>query len=677
MSSPGNPSEIVQNFPTIMPDAWPVFFRRRFPRPIQIESMPYIVRGESALLCGPTASGKTEAVVAPLYQRHVSFRRNKLSVVHIAPTKALVNDLFFRLNDYLESLSPGLVTRYTGDHHDFTSPEGVFILLTTPEALDSLQLTRPDQLTSIRALVVDEIHLLHGSPRGQQLRYVMKRLEVACDQPQSPKDLFQIVGMTATIGDIEDVKRIWIGDWAKSIKTGDARDIDMIYLAAHAEDLSGFTDEKAESIAKWVKENNPRKVLVFGNSRNMTHAMAAALHDKLKESRWPVYLHIGILHATERVRVECAMKNDRFGVCVATSTLEVGIDIGDIDVIVLAEPPFSVYAFLQRIGRGNRNSDVCRVVAVHTDEQERTIFRALHHCACSGLLDDVHDYDRPSIRFQQVLSLAWRGVRTDSPVTEANIVERTGGFYHKDVIEDMLTTGALREIGAVLIPNDKLMDQGDKRRIHTTIVGAIGVPMIDIDSGEVVGYTSGNALDSGAIYIGGKMKKVVQSADGQIYIEPLKEDEKRYLTRLPSTRIRRGLSRRIVWSIGELGGFNPKRWIRDKDHLLTWGGAKFNLLLRIVLKKTDVAKNTQHDDFGLKGLPKGLHVDPKLLYEWANEIWESNDISVDEAFQFCDRTRYLGDISRKMQIVEAINSIPFPSFLKWLKECDRLVDQVT
>jgi len=661
----------------MMPDAWPVFFLRRSPRAIQIESMPHIVRGESILLCGPTASGKTEAVVAPLYQRHISFRRNKLSVVHIAPTKALVNDLYFRLNDYLENRAPGIVTRYTGDHHDFTSPEGVFILLTTPEALDSLQLTRPEQLTSVRAVVVDEIHLLHGSPRGAQLRYVMKRLEASCDQPQSSKDLFQIIGMTATIGDIEDVKKIWIGDWAKSIKTGEAREIDIVYLPAHAEDLSGFADKKSGAIAQWIEENTPRKVLVFGNSRNTTHALAAALHQRLKGSRWTVYLHIGILHTTERVRVESAMKTERFGVCVATSTLEVGIDIGDIDVIVLAEPPFSVHAFLQRIGRGNRSSDVCRVLAVHTDEQERIIFRALHHCACSGLLDDVHEYDRPSIRFQQVLSLSWRGVRTDSPVTAANMEERTGGFDHRDVIDDMLTTGALREIGAALIPNDKLMDQGDKRRIHTTIVGARGVPMIDIDSGEVVGYTSANALDSGAIYIGGKMKKAVQSADGEIYIEPIKEDEKRYLTRLPSTRMRRGLSRRIVWSIGEMGGINPKRWIQDKDHLLTWGGSKFNLLLRIVLKQTDVAKNTQHDDFGLRGLPESLNVDPKLLYEWAKEIWESKDISAEDAFQFCDRTRYLGEISREMQISEAINSVPFPSFLKWLKECDRLVDKVT
>ena len=677
MSSPGNPSKAVENFPIMMPDAWPVFFRRRLPRPIQIESMPHIVRGESALLCGPTASGKTEAVVAPLYQRHLSFRRNKLSVVHIAPTKALVNDLYFRLNGYLESRAPGIVTRYTGDHHDFTSAEGVFLLLTTPEALDSLQLTRPEQLTSVRAIVVDEIHLLHGSPRGQQLRYVMKRLMSACNPSRSPKDIFQIIGMTATIEDIENVKRLWIGDWAKSIKTGETREIDMSYLPARAENLYEFADKKAEVIANWIEEYDPRKVLVFGNSRNTTHALAASLHERLTDSRWPVYLHIGILHTTERVRVESAMKTERFGVCVATSTLEVGIDIGDIDVIVLAEPPFSVHAFLQRIGRGNRNSNVCRVVAVHTDAQEKIIFKALHHCACSGVLDDVHEYDRPSIRFQQVLSLAWRGVRTDSPVTEANMADRTGGFDHADVIEDMLTTGVLKKIGAALIPSDKFMDQGDKRRIHTIIMGASGIPMFDIDSGEAMGYTSADTFDSGAIYIGGKMKKLVQGADGKIYIEPLKKHERPYLTKLPSTRVRRGLSRNIVWSISEMSGFNPKRWIRNKDHLLTWGGSKFNLLLKIVLKKVGVAKKTHHDDFGLGGVPEGLYIDPKQLYKWAKDVGESNEISAEDAFQFCDQTRYLGDLSREMQLAEAINSIPFPSFLKWLRECEGIVEQAT
>src|SRR4051812_30754633 len=84
----------------LLPDAAAVFFHMRSPRPARSAAIPPIVKGRSVLLCAPTASGKTEAAVAPLYQRHVSFRRQATSVVYVAPTKALVNDVCGRLNAY-------------------------------------------------------------------------------------------------------------------------------------------------------------------------------------------------------------------------------------------------------------------------------------------------------------------------------------------------------------------------------------------------------------------------------------------------------------------------------------------------------------------------------------------------------------------------------------------------
>src|SRR5690349_13086440 len=99
----------------MMPDAYPIFFRGRTPWPTQALVMPEVVHGRSTLLAAPTASGKTEAVVAPLLQRHQTFRRERLSVVYVAPTKALVNDIFERLTGYLDLRTPGSIARYTGD----------------------------------------------------------------------------------------------------------------------------------------------------------------------------------------------------------------------------------------------------------------------------------------------------------------------------------------------------------------------------------------------------------------------------------------------------------------------------------------------------------------------------------------------------------------------------------
>jgi ATP-dependent Lhr-like helicase len=211
-----------------MPDAWSLFFQKRGPRPIQQRAMPLILKGEPVLLTAPTASGKTEAVSAPLYQRHISFKRDHLAVLYVAPTKALVNDIYYRLSDYLGAGKEfSGICRYTGDHHDFKEPSGAFALVATPEALDSLQLRHPQKLEFIRAIVIDEVHFLHGKARGEQLRCVINRVRSNARSPANPKDVFQVVAMSATLNDMESVGRLWAGNQVKFVSAEDPREIEM------------------------------------------------------------------------------------------------------------------------------------------------------------------------------------------------------------------------------------------------------------------------------------------------------------------------------------------------------------------------------------------------------------------------------------------------------------------
>ena len=284
-----------------MPDAWRVFFRDRQLRPVQREAGPPLLRGESALLSGPTASGKTEAVLAPLYQRHVSFQRLRISVVYVAPTKALVNDMFERLTCYFASGAPDIVQRYTGDHHQFRDAVGRFLLLVTPEALDSLQLMRPGVLSGVRAVVCDEVHLVHGTARGQQLRAAVARLRAYAARPCDRRDGFQIVGMSATVRDAEAVARDWCGAGAVVLKVDGSRAIDMAVFHAPKR-------EAAQVVAGRLRTGEDtlgvRKALVFADSRNRAHRLAVDLATELKADGWRVFLHIGILSRSERERVE-------------------------------------------------------------------------------------------------------------------------------------------------------------------------------------------------------------------------------------------------------------------------------------------------------------------------------------------------------------------------------------
>jgi ATP-dependent Lhr-like helicase len=185
--------------------------------------------------------------------------------------------------------------------------------------------------------------------------------------------------------------------------------------------IDGYAIARARGLSMWLEQAAAKKVLVFSNSRNGAHALAAQLHSELQNTRWPVHLHFGALAATECERVESDMRTKRYGVCIATSTLEIGIDIGDIDAIVLSDPPTSVSGFLQRIGRGNRRSDLCKVVAFRTCDEDEALIRAVADCGGCGELDDVHEYDRSSVQFQQVLSLCWRATRQDRAINSTSL----------------------------------------------------------------------------------------------------------------------------------------------------------------------------------------------------------------------------------------------------------------
>ena len=335
MHSPGN-SDTTQLM-RWMPDAWPLFFHKRGPRPIQIEAMPYILKGDSVFLTAPTASGKTETAIAPLYQRHLSFKRDNLAVLYVAPTKALVNDIYYRLTDYLgvgKEFSG--ICRYTGDHHDFKEPAGAFLLVVTPEALDSLQLTKPAKLEHIRAIIVDEVHFIHGKARGEQLRYVIDRIRSKTKPPANPKDTFQVIAMSATLNDMEGVGRLWAGDGVRFISVKDPREIEMAYIPVPDGKLTEHATEIAVTLRTFIESAKLEKVLIFANTRNDAHHLSVTLNDAFKGTRWPVHLHIGILEATVRDDIEADLKNNRYGICVSTSTLELGIDTSRQPVIFWA-----------------------------------------------------------------------------------------------------------------------------------------------------------------------------------------------------------------------------------------------------------------------------------------------------------------------------------------------------
>lgn len=653
----------------MMPDAWRLFFHHRNLRDIQAKAMPHILQGDSVLICSPTASGKTETAVAPLYQRHLSFNRKKLSTVYVAPTKALVNDLYYRLCDYfMAEGDTKRVLRYTGDHHDILHWESAFILIATPEALDSAQLTRPEMFRDVRAIVFDEIHFLHGNCRGEQLRYVANRIRGNAVSPASPKDYFHVVAMSASLNDVESIKRTWCGEHAVTIENHDRRSIEMVLLQVSNERLDQTAEDVAKSIFEWVKTSGNTRVLLFANSRNEAHILAVALSRVVANTKWSVFLHIGILSAGERDRIENDLKTCRAYLCVATSTLEIGIDIGTIEVIVLLSPPGSVISFLQRVGRGNRRSDACKVVAVFRNDYEMTLYRCLLALAENGSMDELYEYNRPSVQFQQVLSLAWWGVRNGNPLTAENIVDRTGGYSHSEVLQDMISQGLVYERKGALIPSDDLMDEGDRRNIHTVIGKGVSRQVIDAETGRHVA-TVGSDISHGLVYLDGNIKEISVTGGQYAYLEGKRTTGPGLIGKLPSTRNKMGLGWKVCWELALFLDTDPKKWIIVSRYLKTWGGRVNNEILSRLCKLHGLRAQLKVDDFGLEGMPADFLISPKIVLEWIAGMDPSRIFTFSDANWFREPTAYFSKMGLVLRKKEAFNSIPMKIFSDWLSEC--------
>lgn len=647
----------------MMPDALPIFFDGRRPYESQRQVMPLIVRGGNVLFAAPTASGKTEAAITPLFQRHRSFSRQHLSTIYVAPTKALVNDLYERLTGYLGARFPDAIARYTGDRHEFRSPDGVFCLLATPEALDSLQLRRPDSLSNVRAVVIDEIHLLHGQPRGQQLRHVIDRLRMAAQPSRSPRDTFQLVGMTATLDDMQSVARLWLGNSADAISNGTARVIDLELLACAEKDDS--RQEQARALAGWITGAEAEKVLVFANSRNGAHALAANLHSELKGTRWPVLLHFGSLAASQRELVEQRMRTERYGVCVATSTLEIGIDIGDVDTVVLADPPATVSAFLQRIGRGNRRTGRCRVVAFSRDDGDNLLYSALVDCGAKGEIDDTFEYERPSVQFQQALSLCWRATRHDKALNLRRLSEEAG-FDLSVTAGDMLDTGCLQDVRGALIPSDRLLDEADAGRIHSVIAGQAGPSVLDFRTGDVA-LRDADGSAGGALFLGGQMRKLKLGGDGKSYLGDVVTGH-RGLAKIQGSGGKVATGRAVIRGLARQMGENPDRWrIDNTGKLITWGGETYNRLLAAVFLK-ETGEELKADAFGVSGLTMDIPLSMEWVRSVAAKAEAANDLPVRLASKFAGSSKYISELSDRLKAEEYRRSVPWAPFRRWLNE---------
>jgi ATP-dependent Lhr-like helicase len=356
--------------------------QKGFPKPTepQEKTIPKILEGKNVLLISPTATGKTEAAFLPVLSMLLQQpqRTPGIKVLYITPLRALNRDLLERLEWWCNSLDIKLAVRH-GDtdtkERTRQSRSPPDILITTPETLQAVLsgwLLR-QHLQSLKWVIIDEVHELADSKRGSQLSLALERVRSMIGRD------FQMIGLSATIGSPEKVAQFLVGD---------GRDVEIIRVPVAkmmrlqvifpqpAEDdvrLAGklYTHPEVAARLKVIRDymSKHRSVLLFTNTRAVSEVLASRF--KVWDIDFPVSIHHGSLAKPSRIAAETGLKRGELKGLIATSSLELGIDVGRIDLVIQYMSPRQVTRLIQRVGRaGHRVGRVAEGVVVGMDSDD-------------------------------------------------------------------------------------------------------------------------------------------------------------------------------------------------------------------------------------------------------------------------------------------------------------------
>ncbi len=371
-------------------------------RAVQVQAIDAILNGqEHILICSATASGKTEAALLPIITQLQADPPRSIGLLYIGPLKALINDQFARLNLLLEETDIP-VQSWHGDVSQTKKRRFLKrargILQITPESLEAMLMRRHHELgrlfSDLCFVVIDEVHAFIDSDRGRQVMCQLERLARAQATPA------RRIGLSATVGEPQVAL-----DW---LRGNSPRAGHIIEIAAQARvelgleyylllepEARGAPAKKPIGASKLKKQSAPEinallvseghyyqnmhwmtqrvpKTLIFGNSRENTESIILNMRKISDAERKPSFYHVhhGSIAAPLREAAEAAMKTDDSPACVAaTVTLELGIDLGQLDQVLQVNATHSVSSFVQRLGRSGRRGGPARMFFYCTERQ--------------------------------------------------------------------------------------------------------------------------------------------------------------------------------------------------------------------------------------------------------------------------------------------------------------------
>ncbi len=597
--------------------------------PIQERAIPTILKGgENVLLLAPTGSGKTEAALLPLLERLHRMKSARdlfgFYILYITPLRALNRDVFKRIQDLCEHLGltvevrHGDTTQYARRKQAITPPN---LLITTPE---SLQAILPGKrlryhLKTVFAVVVDEVHELADSKRGVQLSLGLERLERVAGTR------IERIGLSATVGNPEEVGSLLSGKQkARTIWAGyGQREMELrVEMPEPVEETNALAKKLAYPLHSTARLNyivdqvsNHESTIVFTNTRSFAEVLGAKMH--LLNPPYEFDVHHGSLSKEVRVGAEDRLKAGKSRAIIATSSLELGIDIGQTDLVIQYSSPREVARLLQRSGRsghgvgGKAKGLVLSTVNLDDVTESGVIVRRAR-------ANKVEDAEIPKKSWDVLCHQIAGFLLDEGEVSKEDLLSFLRGAYpYSDVTaEELESLLSFMQTRKLLEQDGGLLKRHARTRVFyyerlSTIPDIRQVPAIDMTTRTSIGvldedYVSANVEAGSVFVIRGRPWTVISVDDetSEVVCAPTtgaNTDIPRWIGEMIPVPYEVASEVAEVWKTSEERGEGAQKWLRKEYGLADRARRHLIESVRLAQEALDVIPTVDNlvlEDFG-------------------------------------------------------------------------------
>jgi ATP-dependent helicase Lhr and Lhr-like helicase len=522
-----------------------LWFERRFadgPTEAQLGGWPPIAAGKHTLVCAPTGSGKTLAgflaAIDALYREHEAGEsiEGVTRVAYLSPLKALAVDVHTNLEQPLEEIAavarelghdpaPITVGVRTGDSTSaqrqtmlrrppnllVTTPESLYLYLTAGRSRETLK--------TVETVIVDEIHALARDKRGSHLALSLERLAAVTERPPVR------IGLSATVKPVETAARLLVGvneHMPEIVDSGHRRPLELSLELPDAELEAAMPSDQLGEVLDLIAAHvaQHRTTLVFVNTRMLSERVAHELGERLGDDQ--VAAHHGSLSRERRQRVERRLRAGELRALVATASLELGIDVGPVELVCQIASPHSIATFLQRVGRANHQRDgVPRGIMYPTTRDELVECAALLAAVKRGQLDALHPPELPlDILAQQIVAEA--AARGEDGVAEEELfaLVRHAWPYRRLTRKEFEEVVELVSSG-IETGRGRRMAYLHRDRVNGRLRGRRGALVASLTSGGAIPETGDYRvlMEPGDVFIGSVNEDfAIESMQGDVFL---------------------------------------------------------------------------------------------------------------------------------------------------------------